>query len=194
LNTVGSGVLLRKTAVNAYTTVYNANGVRLPYSFFDTPFTSTSDITVFNDTTQPQYYDPNTGTGPGNTLGIKAANTGWYQIEIGYRLRGASDNIKFGYAWNLTPCLFKKGTVTPVKMGSSANWVCINSTQGFYNGFGQDYAQSNFIYYLTANDVIYPGYFWVSDGVYVPTTDTIIQYSNIGGTYFSMSLLNRSLA
>lgn len=194
LNSVGSGVLLRKTAANAYTTVYNASGVRLPYSFFDTPFTSTPDITVFNDTAQPQYYNPGTGTGPGNTLGIRAANTGWYQIEIGYKLRGGGDNIKFGYSWNLTPCLFKQGSVGPVKMGSSSTWTCINSAPGFFNGFGQDNAQSSFIYYLYANEVIYPGYFFNSDGIYIPTTDNIIQYSGIGGTYFSMSLLNKSLA
>lgn len=190
LNTVGSGVFVKKTS-GAYTTVYNSSGVRIPYSFWDQPITSSTDITVFNDTSQQLYYDPNTGTGPTGACGVRAANSGWYQIEIGYRVRGGSDNIKFGYSWNLTPCLFKRGTIPPVKVGASSTFLCTNSFGP--QGFGQDYAQSNFIYYLYANEVIYPGYFWASDGIFIPTTDTVISASTTG-TYFSMSLLNRSLA
>ena len=184
LGAVGSGVICSKNA-NAYTTLWSGSGMKLPWGFYDNIPANTDDITIFNSS---------------NITACRATNAGWYLVQLGYKLRGGNDGAKFGYSWNLTPVLYKGTQTVPFFYGNSGAWQCTNNIPGFLAGYGCDFVQSAFTVYLNANDVIYPGYFWSNDNPTVVTQDNIIQPFYTGGwqtaygTYFTMSLLNRSMA
>jgi len=191
LGAVGSGIkCLRTTNAGSYTTLWKLGaGERLPTGFYDSIPSNTSDLQIISE-----YIDG------ANRIGIKTLNEGWYMFEIGFELRGGADLVKYTYSWNLSPGYWLKrasgGTpdgTKPYKFGTSGVHVCWLSDIGW----GSDYAQSSFIEYMYANDIIYPGYKWTrSDSG--RSSDTIIKASTYEdgfyGTYFSMSLLNKSLA
>ncbi len=175
LTTPGSGVVCVKTG-GSYTTTYNSSGVQLPWGFYNSVPSNTADLEIFNS---------------GGKTACKATVAGWYEVEVGFQIQGGDDLVKYAYSWNLTPAIWKNGAI--YKWGSSANYVCWVDVWPGPHGFGNDFAQSTFIVPMAANDVIIPGYFWSRSNS--TASDTIIKPTSTGyGTYFGMSLLNRSLA
>ena len=181
---VGSGVLLQRTgSAGTFTTYYDGNGIKLPWGFYNSTGTLvTSDMTVSN---------------VGGFICATASNAGWYLIDINYQLKGASDLYDFTYMWGLTPVIYKSSGTTiptvPYKWGATG--VCIRDTNlTASNSWSADFCGGNFIVYLAANETIYPGYFWSREGS-TSSAEIIIATSAAGayGTYFAMSLLNRSL-
>lgn len=184
VSAVGSGVLLQRTgSSSAFTTYYDGNGRKLPWGFYDsTGSLVTSDMTVSN---------------VGGFICATASSAGWYLVDINYQLKGASDLYDFTYMWGLTPVIYKSSGTTvptvPFKWGNTG--VCIRDTNlAASNSWSADFCSGNFIVYLAANETIYPGYFWSREGS-ASSAEIIIATSAAGayGTYFAMSLLNRSL-
>lgn len=184
VTTVGSGVAVQRTnAAGAYTTTFNGNGVIVPWGFYNVGGLTTSDITVSN---------------VGGYTCAKVSNAGWYLVEVNYQLRGAGDLANYSYHWGLTPVIFKASGTTvpsvPFKWGNTGTCV-VDTFAGGTNSWTSAFCSGNFIVYLEANETIFPGYFWSREGS--ATSDTIIISTTTTGsygTYFSMSLLNRSLA
>lgn len=182
---VGSGVLLQRTgSAGAYTTTFNANGVIVPWGFYDfSTGLTTPDITVSN---------------VGGYTCAKVSNAGWYLVEVNYKLRGGGDLINFAYHWGLTPVIYRSsGTSVPTiphKWGPTGVNVVDSYALG-NNSWAADYCGGSFIVYMQANETVFPGYFWTREGS--ASSDTIIQgggTTGMYGTYFAMALLNRSLA
>jgi len=168
----GTGLVCAKTS-GAYSTLYNASGTRLPYDFYNTIPSNTSDLQIFNE---------------GGRIGCRALAAGWFVAEIGFQLEGGDDLTKFPYSWNLTPVIWKNGSI--YKWGSSANYISwLDGFPGPY-GFGNDFAQTTFIVPMAVNDYVNPGYFWSrTSGV---GSATVIKVTSTGyGTYFGMSLLDK---
>ncbi len=191
LTTVGSGLICLKTS-GSYTTLFNSSGNTLPTGFYNKTPSNTSDLQIVSEYIDDDY-----------RVGCKALNAGWYMVEIGYQLRGGGDFIKFSYSWNLTPILWLKSSRSGdfyypaiYKWGDSNGFTCwLGGFPGPY-GWGADFSQTSFIIYLYENDVIYPGYFWSRTDTNV-NSDTVIKATTSSpgcGTYFGVSLLNRSLA
>ena len=168
----GTGLVCAKTS-GAYTTTYNTNGVKLPWGFYNFLPSNTADLEIYNS---------------GGFTACKALAAGWYLFEIGYQIQGGDDLIKFPYSWNLTPVLWKNGSI--YKWGSSANYISwLDGFPGPY-GFGNDFAQSSFVVPMAANDYVIPGYFWSRSGD--ASSATIIKITSTGyGTYFSAALLDK---
>lgn len=186
LTTVGSGCHLPKRGNTPapHTTTYSANGTIMPWSFYNTTYgTVTSDITISSNSTY---------------LCATISNAGWYMIEVAFALKGGADFANYTYHWGLTPAIYKStGTTVPTypyRLGATGVSV-VDSSMGYQNTWSADVAVGNFIVYLNANDTIYPGYFWSREGNV--TSDVVIRDSSVGngpGTYFTIALLNRSLA
>ena len=186
VSAVGSGLIMsRTTGAAAYTTV---NGImQLPTGFYNNVPVNTPDIQVVS--TSGQVTHPGGGSWDTiNVVGAKVLNAGWYMIELGYTLKGPY----FGYDWLFTPMISK--TITPAFYKSGTCVFHRVISQFPQKSIGSTSAQATFIQYLSANEIIYPAYFWSNqDSVY---SDTIITTTGSGtyGTYFGVSLLNRSLA
>jgi hypothetical protein len=128
------------------------------------------------------------GTGVRNdyTGMFKATITGWYMVEIAYKVFA---NESWGF--NLAPLLYRNGSEYKIGTDVMYTW----GSGGTYSGSSgaQRYAQSSFIVYLAANDYVEAGYH-----VYIGAAlnrNVLGATSNSGTeTYFSMSLLNRSYA
>ncbi|AEJ95422.1 structural protein [Mycobacterium phage Microwolf] len=106
-----------------------------------------------------------------------ASLAGWYRCEIGFRVNPNA----FLSAWNCAPAIFKNGTVH--RVGTDA--YCF-----FYFGIGAGarYAQTSFSVYLDAGDYVQAGYdAGQAHGSLITGEAAGVE------TYFSISLLNRSL-
>jgi len=180
LQSIGSGITLQRSTgnPNAYVTQKVVNTM-LPAgtAFYDTA-TGTTDFSVVN---------------VGGFLMVRATNAGWYQVEMSFGLTRAFIN----YPWYFNSILFKNSQ--PIKYGSGAVNVPLTTAVGtVYASYTPEVVQSAFIVQLNANDTLAPGYGWRPEPG-TPASDTIIianapSSSNAAITYFSVSLLNRSLA
>lgn len=180
LGTVGSGVVLNKTT-GTYATLHGQN--RLPSGFYNSVPANTSDIEVLNLA--------------GGNVGIKTLNAGWYMFELGYQLTTGAGTAYLNYRWDFTPILYKSDTagvgIPGSKWGTNAVWINYNAFS--LDGKGMKNVQNSFIEYMAAGQIVYPGYIWRADTSPTPTSASIIEVSLNGfNTYFSGSLLNRSLA
>lgn len=193
LTTVGSGLTCLKTT-GSYTTLYDASGKKLPTGFYDEVENNTSDLEIVSENWSGIYY-----------IGCKTLNPGWYQVEVGFQLKGGEDLTKYRYSWNLTPSIFLKraaggfpnGEVI-YKWGTSGIHTCISNPPWPAQplSWGMDFVSTSFSIYMYQNDIVYPGYFWsrTDSGI---NSDSIIKATTAAysyGTYFGVSLLNRSLA
>ena len=179
LGAVGSGILLRKTG-GAFTTSSNTTGTRLASGFYNYTEAATADLPVSN------YF--------GFTQ-VTATYAGWYQVEMAFGLSKALTH----YQWYLNPVLYKNNVA--YKFGNG-----VGNSAYYGDAFGinrmsvcPEMVQSTFIVYMNAGDTIGPGYVWhpdPTDGRGSAITSANIITSNASGsfTYFSVSLLNRSLA
>ncbi|ARQ95465.1 minor tail protein [Mycobacterium phage Shandong1] len=102
---------------------------------------------------------------------------GWYRAEIAFRV----DDNAFGSAWNLAPILYKNGTVHRVGTDAYAFFF-------FGVGAGARFAQTSFAVYLDAGDYIQAGY-----DASTNISNALKGEASGVETYFSISLLNRSL-
>ena len=178
---VGSGVLLRRTSsAGSFTTNSSNGGTALVTGFYNFTEATTSSLTVSTS----------------GVLTVTPSFAGWYQVEIGF---GMVQTLKY-YQWYFTPVLLKNGAI--YKFGSGVVNVA------YPLGGGQASAvplvsQASLTVYLSAGETVTPGYYWTPDSTdtraYVNnvlrSSDTII-VADVNGwfNYFSMSLLNRSLA
>lgn len=178
LQSVGSGVTLQRTTSNPtpYSTLKVTN-IMMANGFYDSGYSS-SDFNVLNI---------------GGYTMVRATNAGWYQVEMSFGLTRAFSN----YPWYFDPILFKNSQ--PVKYGNGAVNIPLTTAVGtVYASYVPEVVQSAFIIYLAANETLAPGYGWRPEAG-TPASDTIIianapNASNAAITYFSVSLLNRSLA
>jgi hypothetical protein len=174
-STVGSGLSMNRTSAGpAYSTLFGQN--RLTTGFYDSVINSTSDFQVVN---------------PGGFVGIKTLNAGWYVFELGYQL--TQTNVP--YRWDLTPILYKSDTAgngfAGAKWGTNVFYLNFVGT----DGKGSKNVQNSFVEYMEAGQIVYPGYLWSNNASPVTASANIIAVSLNGfNTYFSGSLLNRSLA
>ncbi len=157
--TSGSGAMMVRTSASAVTCSAGRN--LAPPNFFDSVALSGSGITSTTST----------GT-------FQVSQTGWYMVEICYRI-----NIAFGTgAFRVTPVLYRNGA--DYKVGSEAGFTWLGSTQ-----VDQRYVQNSFIVYLTANQTVQAG----ADIAFAGGAS-----SGLGGgagaaeNYFSISLLNKT--
>ncbi|AHY26847.1 minor tail protein [Mycobacterium phage ZoeJ] len=105
------------------------------------------------------------------------ALSGWYRVEIGFRTTPSA----FAFMWNFAPVLFRNGGVERIGTDAYAFYY-------FGVGAGARFAQTSFGVYLNAGDDVQAGY--DAGGNY----NNLIQGEASGvETYFSISLLNRSL-
>lgn len=159
--TSGSGAMMVRTSASAVTCSAGRN--LAPASFFDSVAISGSGITSTTST----------GT-------FQVSQTGWYMVEICYRI-----NVAFGTgAFRVTPVLYKNGS--EYKVGSEAGFTWLGSTQ-----VDQRYVQNSFIVYLTSGQTVQAG----ADIAFAGGAS-----SGLGGgagaaeNYFSISLLNKTYA
>ena len=157
--TAGSGAMMVRTSASAVTC--NAGRNLAPSNFFDDVAIAGSGITS----------TPSTGT-------FQVSETGWYMVEICYRI-----NVAFGTgAFRVTPVLYRNGS--PYKVGSEAGFTWLGGTQ-----VDQRYVQNSFIVYLTATQTVQAG----ADIAFAGGAS-----SGLGGgagpaeNYFSISLLNKT--
>ena len=187
LGAVGSGIMLERTSAAAQHVTSNVGQTTptyLPYGFYDSVSNfTTADISVLNI---------------GTYLALKVANPGWYMAEIGFQLRGGVDLANFTFHWGFTPLIGKSSGNTlagsAYRVGTTA--ICVvDSNLTAINSWTGDVAQASFIMYLTNNDTIFPGYYITREGT--TNAGSFVRTGNFvgsNGNYFSMSLLNRSLA
>ena len=111
-----------------------------------------------------------------------ATNAGWYIAELAFGLNDADRSWKY----HIAPVLFKNGQV--FKMGTYADYYgTLMPIWGI---------QNSFVVYLAAGDTLWPGCYVESDGTALDrwTSADLIKPQNGYDTYFTVSLLNRSLA
>lgn len=185
---VGSGLLYRrKSTEGATVTTASYSGVQLPYGFYASPDVgNTSDLLYQNN---------------GGFMQIRATIEGWYQVDMAFGLSKAL----LMYQWYFNPVLYKNGGLYKYGNGAAnaAYYQAITVaglvvSQTSYS-LCPEMVQSSFIVYLKVNETVAPGYIWHPDPQDVRgssiTSATIIT-TDLGGyyTYFSIGLLNRSLA
>jgi hypothetical protein len=115
---------------------------------------------------------------------IYAYNAGWYQVEIAFGINQTDRS----FTWHIAPALYHNGA--PFKIGNYAD---------YYGTLMKTVStQSSFSVYLAANDSITPGCVTATDATQgqwaAGSQKDLIAAQNSYDTYFSVSLLNRSLA
>lgn len=164
---VGSGFLIRKTSgtINVSCSANTVTANKFAASSYDSTPSSTDDYTVST---------------PGGELRVTAANPGWYLAEVSFGIKQTTRVV--GY--RIAPMLFLNGNAH--KVGSTVDY------DGSLNARIPFAAQAAFIVYLNNGDYVTPG-------AVLNSQSTISGLDIIGtnfnqDTYFSVSLLNRSLA
>lgn len=184
LGAVGSGIIMFQ--VNTISSAdwgpsggYGPNTAGFKYlsdGFYPNISASATDDLVYDNT--------------GGRVGLRALRAGWYMIEVGFGLRSS---VQYTYWWSFTPAIYESRTAR-VKYGSSV--VSARDTN-FAASFTLTpfNAQSSFIVYMNANDVVRPGYLAIQENNAGTGSAEILQSrnANFEGTYFSAALLNRSL-
>lgn len=172
---VGSGLTInRNNSAAAYTTLSGQQRISASPAFYNATGRSSADVTV---STSSGFY------------AINITNPGWYMIDMGFLLTGQNYH---SYNWWFRP-LFFKGTDTDNFYKCGTEVININYSTVPPNSKGPSCAQGSWIEYLTAGDTIWPGYLW-SNQSSVSSASIITSSASQFGTYFSISLLNRSLA
>ena len=163
---------MRRTVTSAPTVYPSTN--KFVGSFFASIPNNTPDFEVYTDAN--------------SFVGIKASNAGWYMAEIAFSL---DNTTAWNYSWTIQPVLWKGTTAQtyPYKYGTSVSYNCWSPSVGPY-GFGSDGVQASFIVYLEANETLQAGY----DFSAAVTQSAVIRSNRTTDTYFSVALLNRSLA
>lgn len=162
---VGSGInATRTTGAGAFNVSDGSN--RFPTSFYNGGVSGTSDIVITTEAS--------------GALKATAQYSGWYMVDMGF---GINQGTR-GFSYTLAPLLFKGNS--PYKLGGSADYRA-----GIYIGaFVPNNIQSSFIIYLNAGESANPGVYASGLG----GTYDLIQPQSSTDTYFSIALLNRSLA
>lgn len=174
--TIGSGTVLIRSNTTSFPNASQGRWKFIP-GFFDQVSISSEDMTAFYGTTQ---WDTGLGTIvpiTGYDGRIIVTNPGWYMVEVGFAVNPAWNSGGF----NIAPTLYKNGV--QIKTGTDVTRTATRTGR---------YAQASWIVYLTANQSVQPGYDAALDG-----SGASFFKSNAGtngDTYFSVSLLNRSLA
>lgn len=179
---VGSGIIMSKTGASSGS-AYSANWGQvgqfnfLDDGFYNIPGVATSDLA----------YDSSNGK-----VGVRALNAGWYLVELGFQ---TNSSVQYTYWWSFTPAIYESSTGR-TKYGASV--VSARDTNfGASFSLTPPYAQSSFIVYMNPNDRVFPGYQAVLENSTGGGSANILFASpniSVGGTYFSVALLNRSLA
>ncbi|QIG61537.1 minor tail protein [Mycobacterium phage Ximenita] len=102
--------------------------------------------------------------------------SGWYRVEMAFQI----GSFAFASAWNVAPVCFKNGVAHRIGTDAYAFYY-------FGVGAGARYAQTSFAVYLDAGDSVQAGY--DASGV----LSWMVGDAQGIGTYFGISLLNRSL-
>lgn len=151
------------------------------------------------------YRDPNTSdikarpAVDGGTFNhMQVVNAGWYQAEINYRLNTINGWYSWNHSWNIAATIWAgqwSTGMSEIAVGQDSMIFCTNdgglSLTGAYS-WGQTYCHGSFIIYLDAGWYVAPGYDLRS-----PASGYKDYLKSDGsGTdfYFSLALLNRSLA
>jgi len=172
-STVGSGLTInRNNSAAAYPTLSGQR--RIASGFYNATGRTSTDVTV---STSSGFY------------AINITNPGWYMIDMGFLLTGQNYH---SYNWWFRP-LFFKGADTGNFYKCGTEVININYSRTPANSKGPSCAQASWIEYLTAGDTIWPGYLWTNQDS-VASDNIITTAASQFGTYFSISLLNRSLA
>jgi hypothetical protein len=172
-STVGSGLTINRTnSAAAYSTLSGQR--RIASGFYNATGRTSTDVTV---STSSGFY------------AINITNPGWYMIDMGFLLTGQNYH---SYNWWFRP-LFFKGADTGNFYKCGTEVININYSRTPANSKGPSCAQASWIEYLTSGDTIWPGYLW-SNQDSVSSDSIITSAASQFGTYFSISLLNRSLA
>jgi hypothetical protein len=168
LTTVGSGFVMRNTtdSINLSCSANTATAIKFTTAFYDSAATSTSDYT--------------TSTGGSGEFKVSAANAGWYMAEVAFGI----DQTNRIVGYRLAAALFLNGSLH--KIGSTVDYFGSSSGQHPFC------AQGAFIVFLNAGDYITPGCMLYSQST-ISGLPLIAPNMN-QDTYFSVSLLNRSLA
>ena len=157
-----------------------------PDGFFTSLGTSSTDIQCLTTSGA-------VGTGTRNDYAgaFKVTLSGWYLVEIAYRV-----NISFGDGgFNVAPVLYKGTSLASqsvYKVGTDCHFVWLFTTSS-----AQRFVQTSFIVYLNANDIVRSGTdITYSGGNVAPPILGGQSGTGTSGveTYFSISLLNRSFA
>ncbi len=165
---VGSGFVMRKSSgsINVSCSANSPTPIKFPTSAYSSTASNTGDYTL--------------STGGGGELKVSAANAGWYMVEVAFGLEQQARII--GY--RMAAALFLNGSIT--KVGSTVDYYGSSSTQYPFS------CQASFIVYLNTGDYVTPGAMLYSQstisGLSLITTNSSVDF------YFSVSLLNRSLA
>lgn len=153
------------------------------------------------------YRDPNTSdirarpAVDGNVFNhMQVVNEGWYQAEVNYGLNSwLNSGVTWTYSWNIAPTIWAgqwSTGMSEVAIGADAaniTWADGSTTFGIPYGWSNFSCHGSFIIYLYAGWYVAPGYDLRLPG---GRTSATVLRSDGSGTdfYFSLSLLNRSLA
>lgn len=168
ITTVGSGFIMRKTSgtINVSATANSPVYTRFPTSAYDSIASNTGDYTVSTD-----------GSG---YLIVTASNSGWYMVEVSF---GIKQVTRVG-GYRIAAAMYK-GT-SPYKIGSTVDY------NGGFSAQIPFACQASFIVYLSAGESVTPAAL-VYSGTSWSGVDVVASNTN-EDNYFSVSLLNRSLA
>lgn len=167
LTSVGSGFLIQANSgasANVSCSPNTPGANKFASSLFNSTPSNTGDYTVTT----------------GSELKITASNAGWYMVEIAFGI----DQTNRVVGYRLAAALFKNGTM--YKTGSTVDYY------GSLSGNHPFCAQGSFIVYLNSTDYVSPGCLLYSQSTITAAPLVVSNFS--GDTYFSVSLLNRSLA
>lgn len=169
LQTLGSGFVMRKTSgtIGVSCSANTATGIRFKTSDYDAAASNTGDYTVTTD-------------GSGRLL-VTATVAGWYMVEVAFGIKQTARAV--GY--RIAAAIYK----------NSGNMHKVGSTVDYYGSLSAQIpfaCQGAFIVYLDGSEYVSPGALLYSQST-ISNLDII--GTNFGAdTYFSVSLLNRSLA
>jgi hypothetical protein len=169
LQTLGSGFVMRKTSgtISVSCSANTATGIRFKTSDYDASASNTGDYTVSSD-------------GSGRLL-VTATVAGWYMVEVAFGIKQTARAV--GY--RIAAAVYK----------NSGNMHKVGSTVDYFGSLSAQIpfaCQGAFIVYLDGSEYVSPGALLYSQST-ISNLDII--GTNFGAdTYFSVSLLNRSLA
>jgi hypothetical protein len=189
----GSGAIVRYQPATPGSLTFNAGRQRTSPFIWNVLATNTSDITV------------RAAVDAGTFRQMRVTYAGWYMAEICYGLNVTNASPYGGgttalpYSFNIAPVLYTgPGTtsMSAVAVGQDAMQVYWATSGNF--AWSQRYAKSSFIVYLQANWYVAPGYDLKlpNDASGNVRSSAAVCYADGTGTdfYFSLSLLNKSLA
>lgn len=169
---VGSGFIMRNTT-DSFSVSCSANtptAIKFTTAFYDSAASGTSDYTL--------------STGGSGELKVTASNAGWYMVEVAFGIAQTARAV--GY--RISAALFLNGNIH--KSGSTVDYFGSASAQIPFC------AQGAFIVYLSPGNYVTPGCVLYSQSTIASGSSgaNLISPNYNEDTYFSVSLLNKSLA